>query len=195
MVMNKDFAKGHDALELIEIPAVALTQLFYDVQILAKMHQELIRMYEKESMLKKQHKAYLYVRDQADEMCRFDKQLVDVILDHYVNPKKYMDQAICFHNTLRDKGREHNDDRTKEKMDVFDLPHGMVMMSTGTLGVMQDDMLALTVAVDQLSDAFRSMEKGGGCSRNELDQLVGSASELARDVFNRWDDAELGELG
>lgn len=195
MVMNKDFAKSHDALELIEIPAVALTQLFYDVQILAKMHQELIRMYEKESMLKKQHKAYLYVRDQADEMCRFDKQLVDVILDHYVNPKKYMDQAICFHNTLRDKSREHNADRTKEKMDVFDLPHGMVMMSTGTLGVMQDDMLALTVAVDQLADAFRSMAKGGGCSRNELDQLIGSASELARDVFNRWDDAELGELG
>ena len=195
MVMNKDFAKSHDALELIEIPAVALTQLFYDVQILAKMHQELIRMYEKESMLKKQHKAYLYVRDQADEMCRFDKQLVDVILDHYVNPKKYMDQAICFHNTLRDKSREHNADRTKEKMDVFVLPHGMVMMSTGTLGVMQDDMLALTVAVDQLADAFRSMEKGGGYNRNEMNKLIGSASDLARDVFNRWDDAELGELG
>lgn len=195
MVMNKDFAKSHDALELIEIPAVALTQLFYDVQILAKMHQDLIRMYEKESMLKKQHKAYLHVRDQADEMCRFDKQTVDVILDHYVNPKKYMDQAICFHNTLRERSGERNDNRTKEKMDVFDLPHGMVMMSTGTLGVMQDDMLALTVAVDQLADAFRSMEKGGGYNRNEMNQLIGSASDLARDVFNRWDDAELGELG
>lgn len=207
MAMDKE--KKLKALDLIEIPAVAYIQLFFDVQILAQMHQNLISMYETESELKKQHKAYLHVREEADEMCRFDKQAVHIILDHYRNPEKYLNQAICFYNALQERQKMRNDKNTQEtgksggdrlkegskkEMDVFNLPHDMVMMSIGTLGVMQDDMLALTTAVDTLVEAFGKIEESG-CNHTEMYRLAASASELARDVFNRWEDADLNELG
>lgn len=207
--MATDKEKKLKALDLIEIPAVVYTQLFYDVQILAQMHQNLICMYETESELKKQHKAYLHVREEADEMCRFDKRAVHMILDHYRNPEKYLNQVICFYNTLQERQKMRNDkpienpgksegdcgkESEKKEMDVFNLPHDMVMMSIGTLGVMQDDMLALTTAVDTLVEAFGKIEEGDG-NHTEMHRLAVSAAELARDVFNRWDDAELNELG
>ena len=156
-------------------------------------------------------------RDAANEMCRVDKQAVDLILDHYKNPGRYMDQANCFHNHMKDRfekgsekcevecdipsekcdeGRKQDAVRREsaEGMDAFDLPHGMVMMSTGTLGTMQDDMLALAYAVDQLVDAFNDIAEGGGYDRNKMNIITGSASDLARDVFNRWDDAEMAVL-
>lgn len=215
--MTNAFIKNGQAMELIEIPAAAFTQMFFDVQLLAQMHKDLIGMYEKESALKKHHKAYLHVRDAANEMCRMDKQAVDLILDHYNNPDRYMNQAICFHEHMIEKyenpsekcdreqhipsekcdeGRKQDAVRREsaEDMDAFDLPHGMVMMSTGTLGTMQDDMLALAYAVDQLVDAFNDIAEGGGYDRNKMNIITGSASDLARDVFNRWDDAEMAVL-
>ena len=226
MAMNKVLRGGQ--VEIMEIPAAAFTQMFFDVQLLAKMHQDLICMYEQESVLKKHHKAYLHIRDAADEMCRADKEAVALILDHYQNPKRYMDQANCFHNRMMEKyacifGKCDGEDKTpsekcdlnaffpskkceagnanavsaeseQKEMDAFDLPHGMVMMSTGTLGTMQDDMLALTFAVDQLVDAFCKIDEGGGYDRNQMNIITGAASELARDVFNRWDDADMAEL-
>ena len=250
MAMNKALRSGR--VEIMEIPAAAFTQMFFDVQLLAKMHQDLICMYEQESVLKKHHKAYLHIRDAADEMCRADKEAVALILDHYQNPKRYMDQANCFHNRMMEKygeifGKCDGEDKTPSEkcdlnaffpskkceagnanavsaeseqkenqneaseyqakkqdtarrgseqadMDVFDLPHGMVMMSTGTLGTMQDDMLALTFAVDQLVDAFCKIDEGGGYDRNQMNIITGAASELARDVFNRWDDADMAKL-
>ena len=226
MAMNKVLRSGR--VEIMEIPAAAFTQMFFDVQLLAKMHQDLICMYEQESVLKKHHKAYLHIRDAADEMCRADKEAVALILDHYQNPKRYMDQANCFHNRMMEKygeifGKCDGEDKTpsekcdlnaffpskkcddgnanavsaeseQKEMDAFDLPHGMVMMSTGTLGTMQDDMLALTFAVDQLVDAFCKIDEGGGYDRNQMNIITGAASELARDVFNRWDDADMAEL-
>ena len=239
MAMNKVLRSGQ--VEIMEIPVAAFTQMFFDVQLLAKMHQDLIRMYEQESVLKKHHKAYLHIRDAADEMCRADKEAVALILDHYQNPKRYMGQANCFHNRMMEKygeifGKCDGEDKTPSEkcdlnaffpskkceagnanavsaesekmekqdavrrgseqadMDVFDLPHGMVIMSTGTLGTMQDDMLALTFAVDQLVDAFCKIDEGGGYDRNQMNIITGAASELARDVFNRWDDADMAEL-
>lgn len=215
--MTNAFMKNGAGMEMIEFPTAVLTQMFFDVHLLAQMHKDLIDMYEKESALKKHHKAYLHVRDAANEMCRVDKQAVDLILDHYKNPGRYMDQANCFHNHLKDRfekgsekceaerdipsekcdeGRKQDAVRREsaEEMDAFDLPHGMVMMSTGTLGTMQDDMLALAYAVDQLVDAFNDIAEGGGYDRNKMNIITGSASDLARDVFNRWDDAEMAVL-
>lgn len=213
MEMNKDM-KPHGALEPVTLPAAAVTQLFYDVQMLAMMHKRLIQMYEIESELKKQHKAYLHVRERAEEICEFDKMAVASILDHYENPKKYRKETICFHNYVNgiaeescegckgcegeEKACMNHDEEVKEeekKLDVFNLPHDMVMMSMNTLHVMQDDMIALTTVVDALVDAFVKIEEGGGYNHTEMHHLTASAAEVARDVFNRWDDAELTELG
>lgn len=247
MAMNE---RNNASVATIEMPEALVTQMFFDVHRLAEMHQDLIHMYEKESALKKHHKAYLHVRDRADEMCRQDKNHVAEILDHYKNPGRHIQEAIDFHESIfgaskaahvpmkvvqdvckdDDQGMigvmlmgipvneelcrkcpykdecedEQEEDSEKEisdsnlveekSLDAFALPEGMVMMSTGTLGVMQDDMLALTATVDRLVQAFRSIEEGGGYDCNLVNKITGEATSLSEDVFHRWDDAELAEL-
>lgn len=199
MEMNKKL-KNYGALEIMELPAAAVTQLFYDLQILAKMHQDLIQMLEEENALRKQHRASLHVRKQAEEMCQFNKKAIQVILDHYENPKKYMDQAIDFHNMLQEEHKEQDSNSTVEKekeqeeLDVFNLPHDMVMMSVKTLNTMQDDMLSLTTAVETLVDAFAKIEREGGYHYKDMHDLTDFAAKIAKDVFLRWDDAALYEV-
>lgn len=233
MVMNEN--KQQIPVQMVSIPAPFLMQLFFDVHCLADMHQNLICMYERESALKKHHKAYLHVREEADAMCDQDKVRVQTILDHYENPGKHFEKAILFHEALmrestpfRKRGkheksdanvsgtvfvplfaaedcdscphREECEDRkepaSKEEktLDAFALPDGMVMMSTGTLGVMQDDMLALTMVVDHLVQLVKDIDEGGGYDRRAAGKLVGDALSLSGDVFKRWDEADLAEL-
>ncbi len=81
-------------METIEMPKALVVQMFMDVHALAQMHENLIEMYEIESQLKKQHKAYLHVRDKAEKMCKNDRADLNEILDHYEHPGKYIDQAL-----------------------------------------------------------------------------------------------------
>ena len=81
-------------LETVEMPKALVAQMFMDVHALAQMHENLIEMYEIESQLKKQHKAYLHVRERAEKMCKNDKTDLNEILDHYEHPGKYIDQAL-----------------------------------------------------------------------------------------------------
>jgi hypothetical protein len=81
-------------LETVEMPKALVAQMFMDVHALAQMHENLIEMYEVESQLKKQHKAYLHVRERAEKMCKSDKADLNEILDHYEHPGKYIDQAL-----------------------------------------------------------------------------------------------------
>lgn len=233
MEMNEK--KQQIPVQMVSIPAPILTQLFFDVHNLADMHQNLICMYEKESALKKHHKAYLHVREEADAMCCQDKARVQTILDHYENPGKHFEKAILFHEALMQEGDssrkrgkhekpdtdisgivlvpmfneyvcencphkadcesyEKPDKKEDKTLDAFALPDGMVMMSTDTLGVMQDDMLALTMVVDHLVQLFKDIDDGGGYDRRAAGKLVVEAVGLSQDVFKRWDEADLAEL-
>ncbi len=51
------------------VPESMITMLFEDISTLHEMLGKLISMYQQESDLKKHHKAYLHIRDQADELC------------------------------------------------------------------------------------------------------------------------------
>ena len=68
----------------VEIPEVELSALRVTVAALAKMHLELIRLYEEESHLKKHHKAYLHIRDHADQVCKEDKEKVNAMLQQFI---------------------------------------------------------------------------------------------------------------
>lgn len=200
MEMNE--MKHQIPVQMVSIPAPILTQLFFDVHYLADMHQNLIGMYERESALKKHHKAYLHVREEADAMCNQDKVRVQTILDHYENPGKHFEKAILFHealmqdsNPFRKRGK-HEKPEEEKKLDAFALPDGMVMMSTGTLGVMQDDMLALATVVDQLVAFIKAVYDNRACeyTYDDFSKLMSDAVSLSQDVFKRWDDADLAEL-
>ena len=96
-----------------EMPKALVAQMFMDVHALAQMHENLIEMYEIESQLKKQHKAYLHVRDKVEKMCKNDKADVNEILDHYENPGKYIDQALEIYADMI--GEEMEEDTMKKE--------------------------------------------------------------------------------
>ncbi len=100
-------------METIEMPKALVAQMFMDVHALAQMHENLIEMYEIESQLKKQHKAYLHVRDKVEKMCKNDKADVNEILDHYENPGKYIDQALEIYADMI--GEEMEEDTMKKE--------------------------------------------------------------------------------
>ena len=54
----------------VTVPESMITMLFGDVTALHGMLARMISMYALESELKKHHKAYLHVRDEADDLCQ-----------------------------------------------------------------------------------------------------------------------------
>lgn len=221
---------------LFEVSDEKLKQIFVGVMILREMNLELIRMYEKESALKKSHKAYLHVREKAEEMCKRNKVLVPKIADAVMNltettmpnesitdpffisimkglgmslPDEQVedpfDSAKCkgcfryddceeYFMQLRAQKREEAKDKAqtevKAEQDTFDLPTGMVMMSTGTLGVMQDDMLQMTESLEQVSELLKRGVSGRTVMKEEAQKVANHCAKLSREVFNRWDDAD-----
>lgn len=110
-------------METVEMPKALVVQMFMDVHALAQMHENLIEMYEIEGQLKKQHKAYLHVRDKAEKMCKNDKADVNEILDHYENPEKYIDQALEIYADMfgEEMEEEFSDDEMSEDQDMNDV--------------------------------------------------------------------------
>ena len=189
-------------VKTVEIPEAELSLLRFSVAALAEMHLNLIGLYEKESHLKKHHKAYLHVRDHADQVCAEDKEKVNQLLEQLIvdgsadrtkDAERGFDPDWCAgcENYEACSQEEASSDR---EMDVFDLPEGMVIMDTGTLGVMQDDMLALTETVDHLVSVFRDMIAGKGVDAKTMLLMLKAASEQSQEVFKRWDEAEMAEL-
>ena len=73
-----------DAVENgITVPCEFLADTISDMYLLIYMHKRLISYYEKESELKKHHKAYLHVRDEADRVCNRDKEVLQNLLKKY----------------------------------------------------------------------------------------------------------------
>ena len=182
----------------VEIPEAELEMLRFSVSELAKMHLNLISLYEKESHLKKHHKAYLHVRDHADQVCIDDKKKVQQLLGQLIAGGDFgteegdrgFDPDWC----AGCENYEECSHGSEEEMDFFDLPDGMVIMDTETLGAMQDDMLSLTETVDHLVAVYKDLIGGKAISAMHVVQMLKAASEESREVFQRWDSADMAEL-
>ncbi len=135
-------------METIEMPKALVAQMFMDVHALAQMHENLIEMYEIESQLKKQHKAYLHVRDKAEKMCKNDKADVNEILDHYEHPGKYIDQALEIYADMIGEEMEEeasDDNEMSEEMDM------KVDSGVETEGVSEQEKPKITVLIKPLN--------------------------------------------
>lgn len=195
MTVTKD-AGNRNMPAMVMVPEDKLEQLICAVTFLGELHLKLIGLYEKESRLKKQHKPYLYVREYADEVCREDKALVNQIVREVLDP-----ESVRIVEPDEGRGRRNPDNKEEpqetenrnlnpEKKDNFSLPDGLVLMSTETLGSMQDDMLRLTEAMDQLVGILRAGVNGSCVRRADAEKAVNMGSHLSDEVFRRWDNAD-----
>lgn len=91
---------------MVQISESMLMQMYADIHELVHMHGKLISLYEEEAELKKRHRAYLHVRDHADDVCRVDKRRIEEICEHY--------DAI---------GRYHGEHEMPEVFGVFIFPY------------------------------------------------------------------------
>ena len=69
------------------------------------------------------------------------------------------------------------------------------MMSTDTLGTMQDDMLQLTEALDHMVGLLRNGVTGIPIKKAAAEEAVKRGSALSEEIFKRWNDADINALG
>ena len=83
--MNKKrMEKNAETGKMTTIPKAEYDALLMSVAALSEMHLKLIRLHEEETRLKKHHKAYLHIRDLADQVCREHREIVSGILEMFV---------------------------------------------------------------------------------------------------------------
>lgn len=160
----------------VSVPENMASMLFEDINALYGMLAKLISMYELESELKKHHKAYLHVRDEADDMCRIYSCALQAMQKRWFSTMAGHFGADAFKQT---------DDATKESG---------VVMSVESFENILDDTLCLTECVDVLSDNLENLVRVLSLPEDVVSQYINicnSTREVADDVLDRW--MEMGD--
>ena len=199
MNVNKKTCGGY-----LCVPAAVLEQLCDDMESLGGMLGELVGLYEKESRLKKHHRAYLHVREYADKACIRYKEKMKEISNHWMDQKVTCEDMGCKNPTndpyvedvLNGKVRteEGPDDSAEEPVEFSKLPKGMVLMTSDSLGVMHDDVICLTEALDTMVALFKALMAGCPISKPDMESVLNMTSAMSEEIFSRWEDAEMIEL-
>lgn len=186
------------------VPATVLEQLGKDLASLGAMLEILIDLHEKESQLKKHHRKYLHVREYADQQCIRFKSNLREIAERWEDKKVTCEDMGCKNPTddpyvedvLKEEAeREEIDETTEEETVEFsNLPKGMVLMSSDSLGVMHDDIICLTEGVDVMVALFKAIMAGCPMKKEDVETVVNMTSDMSEEVFRRWEEAEMIEL-
>ena len=186
------------------VPAVVLEQLCDDVEALGGMLGELVCLYEKESLLKKHHRAYLHVREFADKACIRYKERMKEISNHWIDQKITCEDMGCKNPTndpyVEDvlNGRAEKEEiaeyQEEDAVEFSKLPKGMVLMTSDSLGVMHDDMICLTEGLDVMVTLFKAVLAGCPMKREDVESVLNMTSAMSEEVFKRWEEAEMIQL-
>lgn len=197
--MNKNM--NATTTDTITIPVEAFEHMFVIMGALSQMHLRLINLYEIESDLKKRHKAYLHIREQAEEICKEDRKTVFAMIES-LNPKNFpkvesamsavsqpknaFDSEQCVGCASVDACAAHDD-----KQDAGRTDNATVLMSTDTLGQMQEDMINLCDLIDRFMDLFACLLSGRPVSEEDLCAVMHEAVDLTDEVIERCDEADM----
>ena len=191
MNLNKKNCGGYHC-----IPDVVLKQIFADMDSLGMMLRELIGLYEKESKLKKHHRAYLHVREYADQACAGYKKKVIDIAGRWTDNRFTCEDMGCDRPTDDSCVNEvqETQEKTSEEVDFSSLPKGMVMMTSESLGVMHDDVICLTEGLDTMAALFKAIMAGCPMSKADVEAVLNMTSAMSDEILERWEKAEMIEL-
>ncbi len=155
----------------VTVPESMISMLFGDINDLHGMLAKIISMYELESELKKHHKAYLHVRDEADELC-----LV------------YSSAMKTMHNRWFKAMVDHFGADSMKSGNAVEEKSG-VIMNTDSFENILDDTLCLTECIDVLSGNLEGLVGALSLPEDLVSQYVNicnSTRAIADDVLNRW---------
>ena len=199
MNVNKNTCGGY-----LCVPAAVMEQLCGDLESLGGMLGELVNLYEKESRLKKHHRAYLHVREYADKACIRYKERMKEIANHWADQKITCEDMGCKNPTndsyvedilkgevMTEEAAEHSEE---EPVEFSKLPRGMVLMTSDSLGVMHDDVICLTEGLDTMVALFKAVMAGCPISKTDMESVLNMTSAMSEEIFNRWEEAEMIEL-
>lgn len=180
------------------VPDMVVKQVFTDMDSLGMMLGELIGLYEKESRLKKHHRAYLHVREYADKACIRYKENMKEIAGHWTDRKLTCEDMGCKSPTddpyMEEGLNEELAETPKEEVEFSKLPKGMVLMTSDSLGVMHDDVICLTEALDTMVAMFKALAAGCPMTKEDMESVVNMTSAMSEEIFQRWEEAEMIEL-
>lgn len=153
-----------------------VSMLFGDINVLHGMLTKMISMYQLESELKKHHKAYLHVRDEADEMCRVYSCALQAMQKRWFSAMVEQFGTDAFKQT-----------------ETAPAENG-VMMSAESFNNILDDTLCLTECIDTLADNLEGLVGALTLPDDLVAQYINicnSTRAVADDVMERW--IEMGE--
>ncbi len=180
------------------VPDAVLGQMMDDLNSMGGMLGELIGLYEKESRLKKHHRAYLHVREYADKACKNYNEKMKEIAAHWKDQKVTCEDMGCKNPTddpyVEDELKERVPNGTVEDVDVSKYPKGMVLMTVDSLGVMHDDVICLTEGLDTMVALLKAIIAGCPISKPEMEAVLHMTSNMSEEIFQRWEEAEIIEL-
>ncbi len=171
----------------VEISKDELTNLVVCLGKLFQMHNTLIGFYEEESELKKHHRAYLHVREEAEEIIKDDLKVMNNMLISIGSYIASNNSPIAKNGkaTLLHECEECSEDEDGEPC---------VIMSLEDLQAMQQDMIDLTDAIDLMARYYIATKYAAPVNKQHYDDTVHEAKDLADQVFRRWENSTIEEI-
>ena len=194
--MTKPNKKNTAKVKTVKIPEAELANLVQSVGTLLMMHMNLIGYYKEESELKKHHRAYLHVRDEAEDVIKSDLEQIETMLTSIGgflmtgNSPFAPNDGVPFDCEVTPIPHCECEKCAEEKED--DDP--CVIMRLTDLQAMQEDMINLTDSIDLLTKYYIATKYGAPVNKQHYDNAVHETKDLADQVFRRWENSTLEEI-
>lgn len=174
-----------------------IRQLEEDLSASLNMLYELIFMHQKESELKKKHKAYLHVREGMDRMCEKDLEMIGEILGHF-NSRPDLgstaEEEVGISYAAADGGRiEPDAEGSTGYGSTAPYKGGMMLVPTETISSMMDDILLMAESRSRLSDFLSHIISGNPFHRADVYALLALEEEVDEQVYPHMDRAWVPE--
>ena len=207
---NKKNTKA--TVKTVEIPEAELKGIVNSLAKTIAMQISLMTYYQRESELKKHHRAYLHVREEAERaIIDYTNQINEILLnygdimDEITDSDDHCDTCgnpDCKISPIHLADDEDFEDIEDEEEDVDPAEidaDDMVVMRYDDLAKLQADMIDLIDTVDDLTELFEAMltvvTKLASFGNPDAFALVTEAKLTADHIFDKLENSKLEKIG
>lgn len=179
-----DKKNNHFTKDTMSLLASSFTEL-------AQMHLDLIELYEQESKLKKHHRAYLHVREYAEQLCQRNKSWIEDTLDTLLDcfevgsessPEDDFSKNCLMYEVHKPELKEDEEEGR------------FVILREETFRELQNDMVNLADAGDAITQLFVYMAKGHPVEAKCVNGCLSGSKKIADEVLHKWENHQLLQL-